>query len=648
MKKNLLGIWFLLLPLISRGQVEDSTTYTFQVRDTIITFSTVDVFAHYSQGPNRAHKTRALSEDSLNKFQSFNLADALKQGTALFVKSYGANGVASLNLRGTGASHTKVYWNGLDISPPGLGLMDLSLLPNDPFEYSELSYGAGALPLSSGNIGGGLFMHTVPYARGEQRSQLQIGGGSFGRQSYLFANRSKFMGIRSVSSISYQSSDNDFKFRLPGETERNHRQQNANIEQWHLKQGLHYRLNRNHHLGLNVWYNFTDREIPKIAIANQSLFDRMEDENLYLNADWQYEINGKQDRIQWTAGLVNSSNRFYLNNSNEPNRNDYQSYQSNFKYVISNRYKPGLYSLTSEISLQNRYDLVSNEAYSQAQSRFTNALYASAKLFLNSGWEFAWQGRLETFDFEVAPSTGSLSIAYQANNRRKIYANISRNYRLPGLNDLYWQPGGNPNLEPELSHGFDIGYQEQVKKVRQSFNWELNLFWMQVENWIQWSPENGIWMAQNYKEVANSGIEASINHQNKIGALALGLGLQYQYLQSLNLGGPANPKLEGKTLPFNPSHNLNTQLSLQYKKLQLAYQINFTDRYYLDEANYYYLPSYAVQDLRLGYKVDWKEQNFQIQIGINNLGNRDYQIIAWRPEPGIHYYLSLVWDWRRN
>ena len=31
-------------------------------------------------------------------------------------------------------------------------------------------------------------------------------------------------------------------------------------------------------------------------------------------------------------------------------------------------------------------------------------------------------------------------------------ASISRNYRFPTLNDLYFQPGGNPDLQPE--HGF--------------------------------------------------------------------------------------------------------------------------------------------------------------------------------------------------
>lgn len=645
----------LLLSFCLRAQEADSLSPSPETKEKDLPFiiRTVDVFAYYFASPNRNYKITVLGGDSLNDFQSFNLAEALKQGSPLFVKSYGANGIGSLNLRGTGASHTKVYWNGIDISPPGLGLMDLSLLPNDPNEFTELSYGAGALPLSSGNIGGGLHINASPFMGNPQKTNVQMGWGSFGRQQYQVSHRFGRPFQRSQTSISYQRANNNFPYLLPGETERTHTLDHAAIDQLHIKQGLFWRIKPKHYVGLKAWYNFTDREIPRIAISNQNDFDRMEDANLYLSGDWQYQIDNRQSRLQWISGFVNSSNRFYLANTEKPSRNDYRSYQSTFKYVLAHKDGPR-YTRSAELSVQNRYDLVQNDAYLTKQGRLTNALYGQYKLSYTNGWEMGAQMRTELFDADLAPLTGSFNFAYKAKDlsqlqeKWKLYFNLSRNYRLPGLNDLYWQPGGNLDLAPELSHSLDMGYFQRKHIDQHTLSWELNAFWMHIANWIQWSPYQGVWQAENYQEVQNWGIEARLKYQRKFGAWQFRTGLNYNFLRSLNLGSLGVQASEGKDLPFNPNHNFNGNLQLKYKSYSIAYQANFTDRYFLDEANYYYLPSYLVQDLRIGYSAEISDHKLLLQLGINNLGNRDYQVIAWRPEPGIHYYISLVWDWEKR
>lgn len=43
-------------------------------------------------------------------------------------------------------------------------------------------------------------------------------------------------------------------------------------------------------------------------------------------------------------------------------------------------------------------------------------------------------------------------------------ASVSRNYRFPTLNDLYFLPGGNPNLRNEHGFSYDAGVSFEVGK----------------------------------------------------------------------------------------------------------------------------------------------------------------------------------------
>ncbi|MGB0979997.1 MAG: TonB-dependent receptor [Croceimicrobium sp.] len=166
----------------------------------------------------RGHR---IEEDiDARSFQALNLAEGLKQNSALFVRSNGSNGVATLSVRGTSSSQSKVYWNGLDITPPNLALIDLSLLQSKPWESLEIDYGAGSLPLGSGSIGAALNLNTQWEGRGKRKAFLSLGMGSFGRQEFQgWAAYGKGK-LRAQTSMSYSGINNDFQYRLPGENQR--------------------------------------------------------------------------------------------------------------------------------------------------------------------------------------------------------------------------------------------------------------------------------------------------------------------------------------------------------------------------------------------------------------------------------------------
>ena len=66
--------------------------------------------------------------------------------------------------------------------------------------------------------------------------------------------------------------------------------------------------------------------------------------------------------------------------------------------------------------------------------------------------------------------------------------NISKNYRVPTLNDRYWQDSGSTLLLPEVSYAAEVGWQWRINQLKIDNSW----FVQTIDQWIQWIPqENG-------------------------------------------------------------------------------------------------------------------------------------------------------------
>jgi len=102
---------------------------------------------------------QSLNEKTLREIGAQNMADVLEQKTFAFIKRYGSSGLASISLRGTGASHTGVLLEGFRVTDPQLGQLDFSLLPTLALSHVEVIYGAGSALYGSDGIGGLVNLH---------------------------------------------------------------------------------------------------------------------------------------------------------------------------------------------------------------------------------------------------------------------------------------------------------------------------------------------------------------------------------------------------------------------------------------------------------------------------------------------------------
>ena len=90
-------------------------------------------------------------------------------------------------------------------------------------------------------------------------------------------------------------------------------------------------------------------------------------------------------------------------------------------------------------------------------------------------------------------------------------AGLARNFHYPTLNDLYWQPGGNPNLKPEEGITGEAGISYTAIPFGSRVNIEVSAFSSEINHWIMWLPHlKGYWEPVNIEKVKARGLEETL------------------------------------------------------------------------------------------------------------------------------------------
>ena len=133
-------------------------------KDTILHISEVKITEAKILKPNGeliiCYEPQKLDVEIIKQNITKSLADLLSENSSIFIKSYGQGSLATASIRGAGASHTKVLWNGISLNNPMLGQTDFSLIPVFFIDRAEILKGGSSLISVGGALGGGILLHS--------------------------------------------------------------------------------------------------------------------------------------------------------------------------------------------------------------------------------------------------------------------------------------------------------------------------------------------------------------------------------------------------------------------------------------------------------------------------------------------------------
>jgi vitamin B12 transporter len=253
--------------------------------------------------------------------------------------------------------------------------------------------------------------------------------------------------------------------------------------------------------------------------------------------------------------------------------------------------------------------------------------------------------REDVIDGRFSPVQALGGVEADALKWLRVSANVSRNFRAPTLNDLHWNPGGNPDLSSETGFSMEAGLKLHRRWERFGFDLRADFFRTDVDNWILWTPvEGGLWSPRNMRRVLAQGVETGIDIHGWIGKVRLALRAEYQYTSStVRASDVPNDNAVGHQLIYIPMHSTRGHLSAQWKGLLVMYGHFWTGARFTASDNTASLPPFHVGWASASYRLPLRKHAISLGCGIDNIFNEQYQMIAWRPMPGRAWRVSLAY-----
>ncbi|HSO77539.1 MAG TPA: TonB-dependent receptor, partial [Bacteroidales bacterium] len=508
--------------------------------------------------------TEGIDSLSLSVFRYDDLGSLLQASTPFYIKETGNSGLSSVIMRGLSGSHTMILWNGIPVTASNTGMADFALIPV-VFASSVLVTGGGAdLEEVSGAIGGKIELQSEqPEKRGTEAS-LSTSAGSNEEYATALAVSTGNKKVSANISIWGKKSGNDFLFINkddPGGPSPE-RRVNASSTSAGILHDLFFK-GVSSTLSLHLWYNLSERELPGPVTTFQQNFRETQDDRSLRSALRFKKTSGKFS-LDIISGLTAEAN-LYNNETAQisgNNRTAAFTFRTGIKYRVSDDLELGL-------TLGDEYQASRSYSYTERKERNLFSSVASAVYNPAKRLRLTAQVRqtLRETSFVAPEFTAGGSYLLSGDGSSIIRANLSRNLKLPTLNDLFWNPGGTPDLDPEISTGAELGYSYNAVTTTGVHNSaDITLHASAVRDLIQWVPGvSGYWTAENIRDVKVSGLEARIRRRVPVGTGTLSFGSNYSLTHSaVAASGILNDKTVGKQLIYTPVHHLSAEVSVIY------------------------------------------------------------------------------------
>lgn len=552
--------------------------------------------------------------DSVITILPSTLSEILSLHTPIYFKENGYGMVSSPRFRGTTASQTAVQWNGININSKFLGQSDFNTITTGNFNEIQIKPGGGSLTHGSGAIGGTVHLNNrLRYGLGS-RSEIMLNKGSFGAlKGRLFSEYSTKNKSIQIGIIRFQS-DNDFEIKKIN-------YQIRNGQFWNHGLNINAGFILNAHNSISIFTEGQQDETHFSLITPNASKTKYQNNNIRTLIKYDNQWRDLHSTIRMSY-LLNQWKYFENIEGDNTSGGDMHSYILKYdgKWTINSE---------SELIFMGEYN------YNTATGFKTGIEQEDQHL---GGLALLYKHHFKTIDVETGLRKNinydySSPLLYWINTKIKIKdwydvgVQVSKNFRAPTFNDLYWQPGGNKNLVAENANQIELN--NEFHFLNTSIG--MNAYYYRINDMISWRPTfTGIWRPVNVDRAETKGIEFFVSTQQNIGNHRFTYRGTYAYTNSKNL-------TTQKAFVYVPKHHWNQVIGYQFTQYFVNIYTRHVGKVYTLNDNSKSLDGYMIFNAQAGYN----DNNYNVVLDVKNLFDTIYESVENRPMPQRNFSITL-------
>ena len=598
--------------------VEAATLDEYTLDNVVVTASKMEQSAFKAPA-----NINVVTREMLEKNHYANLTDVLRDVPGVTIQNYGNGGgnYTSNSIYINGTKNIVVLIDGMRVNTNGSTFSKFNaseVVDMDTIERIEILKGSASTLYGSDASGGVINIITRKVSAGDNKTSLEITGGSFGKEQYSFLNTGRtddnvYWMLAAQKDISGDFKDgrsntiqnkvnaNDFNFKIGKDFD----EDTSLVFTYESYQSDYLRPKNGGLHETKISEGEKDQKRLSILSTNRISEKVVNQISLYQNKNYLND-NYNDPMNVWLMDLETSgiSDQVTYTTENHTLVGGFDFYQDKIKNYSSTSY--GYTDAWRDRTITNR------------------AFYLQDAWHMNNEWTLTTGIRTDNHSVYGRHNTPSVVLGYEASDNTNYYMSYKEFFISPNQYQLY-SSYGRLNLEPETGKTIEFGVNHKFDKT---FTGSFNIFKREAENMIGFNSDT--YKYYNVGEESARGWDVQLTKQFNDNFSA-NVGYTHLYIDPENAS--SNPNRNG----YLPRGAWN--LGLKYEKDQFDMQLNgrgIIDREGRKGKNIAdEFTSFWIWDAAINYQF---EDNAKAFIRVNNIFDKFYTDQCYDMDPDGSWY----------